>query len=171
MGNLDQQPRDGTQQLHDRLHPMGYPHDLWVDGQRLVELLELYLPSNRAKQEGRVPTSHTPSMAQHPKSMVEVYSRPTTFTSLGSKNIEHLRGLLAVLPLRNIAGSPRKGTSSSGNLSEKVSHRRDNESSNSRDSPTAQAHLDSSLHRELYLGNSHKVDTTTTAETCHNSST
>ena len=113
VGNLDQQPCEGAQQLHDRQHLMGSPHDLWVDRQRLVELLELHLPSNQAKQEGWVPTFHTPSMAQHPKSMGEVHSRPTTSTSLESKNIEHLRGLLAIRTLRNIVGSPRKGTSSS----------------------------------------------------------
>lgn len=64
---MDQQPYDGAQQLHERQHPMGTPHDLQVNGQRLVEFLEFHLPSNRTEQERRMPTSYTSSMAQHSK--------------------------------------------------------------------------------------------------------
>lgn len=104
MGNLDEQSCDGAQKLHDQQHSLGSTHDLWVDGQRPDELSELHLPSDRAKQDGWVPSSHTPSMAQHLESMVEIHPRPTTPASTGSKDIKHLRGSLAVRPLKNITG-------------------------------------------------------------------
>nr|POE57875.1 hypothetical protein CFP56_69947 [Quercus suber] len=94
VGNLDQQSCSGAQQLHDQQHTMGSAHDLWVDEQRPAELLEFHLPSDRAKQEGWVSSSHTPSMAQHSESMVEIQPRPTTSASAGSKDIKHLRGSL-----------------------------------------------------------------------------
>ena len=115
---MDQQSCGRAQQLHDQQHTMGSTHDLWMDGQRSTELLEFHLPFDRAKHEGWVPSSHAPSMAQHSESMVEIQLRPSS----GLKDIEHLRGSLAVRPLRNITGPARKGASSSGNLSEKVSH-------------------------------------------------
>ncbi|KAF3949305.1 hypothetical protein CMV_024810 [Castanea mollissima] len=168
---MDQQSCDGAQQLHDQQHSLGSTHDLWVDRQRSDELLELHLPSDRAKQDGWVPSSHAPSMAQHPESMVEIHPRPTTPASTGSKDIEHLRGSLAIRPLRNITGPTRKGASSSGNLSEKVSHRRDNRGFDSRDPFAAQAHPNSIIHGELHLGVSHEADASAIAGTCHHPST
>ncbi|XP_075659351.1 uncharacterized protein LOC142629285 isoform X1 [Castanea sativa] len=111
-----------------------------------------------------------PSMAQHPESMVEIHPRPTTPAFTGSKDIEHLRGSLAIRPLRNITGPTRKGASSSGNLSEKVSHGRDNRGFDSRDPFAAQAHPNSIIHGELHLGVSHEADASAIAGTCHHPS-
>ena len=168
---MDQQPCDGAQQLHDRQHSMGPSHNLWVDGQRPVELLEFHLLFDRTKQERWMLACHTPSMAHHSEPMVEVHFRTTTASSPRLKNIEHLKGVLTIQPFRNITGSNRKGTSSSGNLPTKVSDRRDNRSSNTRGSPTAKAYPDSNLHEELHLGDNHKTDTVVTARACHYSST
>ena len=150
---------------------MGPAHDLWVDGQRSAELLEFHLPSDKAKQEGWVSSSHAPSMAQHSESMVMIQPRPTTSASSGSKDIEHLRGSLAVRPLRNITRPTRKGDSSSGNLSEKVSHGQDNKGFDSRDSSTAQTHANSIIHRKLHPGDCYEADTVAIAGACHYSST
>lgn len=62
---------------------MGHSHNLWVDGQRPVELLEFQLPSNKTEQERRILASYTPNMAHHFEPMVEVHSRPTTPSSPG----------------------------------------------------------------------------------------
>lgn len=114
-----------------------------------------------------MPTSHTPNMAHHSEPMVEVHSGPTTSPPTGSKNIEHFKGALASQPLRNIIGSNRKGTSSNGNLSTKVSDRRDNESTNLGGSPTAKAHAGSNFHKELHLGDNHETDTNTATKACY----
>ena len=87
---------------------MGHTHNLWVDGQRPVELLEFQLPFNKTEQERRILASYTPNMAHHFEPMVEVHSRLTTPSSPRSKYSEHLKGALAIQPLRNIAGPNRK---------------------------------------------------------------
>lgn len=114
-----------------------------------------------------MPTSHTPNMAHHSEPMVEVHFGPTTSPPTGSKNIKHLKGALASQPLRNIIGSNRKGTGSNGNLSTKVSNRRDNKSTNSGGSPTAKAHADSNFHGELHLGDNHKTDIDAATKACY----
>lgn len=167
---MDQQPWNAAQPLHGRQHSMGHSHNLWVDGKWPIELLEFQLPSNKTEQERRMLASYTPNMAHHSEPMVEVHSRPTTPSSPRLKYSEHLKGALAIQPLRNIAGPNRKWTSSSGNLPMKVSDRWDNESPNTWGSPTAKAYPNSNLHGELHFGDNHEIDIVATARACHYSS-
>ena len=88
---------------------MGSVNDLRVDKQGSNEFMELHIPIDGGKQEGRLPSSNPPGLAHHTKLVVEIHTGSTSATpSSRTEDISHLKESLAIQPLQNIAGPHRK---------------------------------------------------------------
>ncbi|KAL0015728.1 hypothetical protein SO802_002797 [Lithocarpus litseifolius] len=168
VGNMDQQQGNGAERYHDQQYQIISVNDLRVDKQGTNELMELHFPTNGGKQEGRLPPSNPPGLAQHTKLRVEIHSGSTSATSSSrTEDISQLKESLAIQPLQNIAGPHRKGTSTSGNLSKEVLDRGNNRSPHSRHSSPTQAHSNSDGNRDLRPRDSHVSDPNEPPRACH----
>ena len=83
-------------------------NDLRVDKQGSIEFMELHIPIDGGKQEGRLPSSNPPGLAQHTKPMVEIYARSTSATpSSRTEDISHLKESLAPQGVTRNPSSPK----------------------------------------------------------------
>ena len=130
--------------------------------------MELHIPINGGKQEGRLPSSNPPGLAQHTKPMVEIYARSTSATPFSrTEDISHLKESLAIHPLQNIVGPHRKGTDTSGNYSKEVLDMGNNRRPYSRHSSPTQAHPNSYGNRDLHPRDSHVSNPNESLRACH----
>ena len=168
MGNMDQQQGNGAERHYDQQYHMGSIDDLQVEKKGFNEFIELHIPINRGKQEGQLPSSNPPSLAQHTKPVVEIHAGSTSATpSSKTEDILHLKESLAIHPLQNITGPHRKGTGTNGNYSKEVLDRGNNRRPYSRHSSPTQAHPNSNGNRELHPRDNHVSDPNESPRACH----